>query len=964
MHRSIKLLLVIPLVWLMNGCAKVIGADPPNVTVNIANAFTAIPAGSLPVTLNATIANQHHNQGVTWSLSLANTGCSPACGTIVPQASPSYSAVYKPPARVPTNQTATITATSVEDPRQVFVFNFTITASVGVVITPKFSAQFAGGPPVTVSAQVTNDGLGAGVTWALTAGGASCSPACGTLSASAAPSLTAIYTPPTNPPSGANAKPSITANSVTDPTQSDSFSFSFPISVSISTKFAVQLVGAAPATVVAQVIDDVAAAGVTWTLTSNGISCAPGCGTISATPGLTAAYTPPADQPTGPNSTPTITATSVTDPSKSDSFTFTIRFLPLTVTITTKFTGQSVGGPPNTLTATVINDPANAGVTWTLSANGASCSPACGTITSPAGPTLTASYLPPATLPSGTDASPTITAASVTNPTKTDSFSFTIASASSLFQGDFAFLLRGYDVTGSPMSVAGSVTSDGNGSITAGEIDFNNGGGITRVPSAIGTYFVAPLFNGTLHGTFTITNFTFPNASSPTPIAFKFVLSSDGKRGKVVELDGLGFRNSGTMLAQDSAAIAAANPSGSYAFQLDSDSPFGGRSVAAGQMVIAGSSVAGIIDESKAADLSPRYTNAAFTSASFTAPDLSGRGTMSLTIAGVSPIPSVTRQYAYYIVNASQLNLIQIANDTTFGTLQAGIARLQKPLTANSVNTTSVLQMTGLDGTSTPNGVVFGPDVIIGVMNITPIAGGSTFSVNFYQNDLGSVISKQPDPNTGAPGENGTILFDPATGRGVLSDGPNFPTNVPPCGGFSSGFVNSAVFYLYDTGRGFIIDTDISTPTLPSVACPMTNNAYSGTLTPQAAGPFNSASVSGNLLAEFGASASPNIPNAALAFNIDSTGAFTAGGDVTSLDPPVQGGNLADVSFFGQSGNVSISDPTLGTGVISVPPGLFGDFNPKDQKFPFAAVFYMIDQNEFVGIGLGSVSGVMFFDPQ
>jgi len=968
MHRSIKILLALPLVWLLSGCSGTVGGDPPNVTVNITNSFASIPAGSLPVTLNVTIANQHHNDGVKWSLSLGNTGCSPECGTLTPSQSPSYNAVYKPPAKQPLNQTATITATSVEDPKQIFVFSFTITASVSVAITPKFTAQYAGGAPVSLSAQVTNDPFNAGVTWALTANGSNCSPSCGTLTSSAAPSFSATYTPPSNAPAGANAKPTITAASVSDPTQSDSVSFSFPISVTILKKFTVQVVEAAPVTLTAQVLDDLAGAGVTWALTANGASCSPACGTLtpSPAPSFSATYTPPSNQPSGGDASPTITATSVTDPTKSDSFTFTIKFLPLTVTITTSFTSQFVGGPPTAVVAQVINDPANAGVTWTLTANGVNCSPDCGTITSPQGPTLTATYLPPASLPTTVaDASPTITAASVTNPKKSASFTFKISSANSQFLGDFAFLLRGYDVTGSPMSVAGSVTSDGNGNITAGEIDFNNGGGITHVGAAIGTYTLAPLFNGTLHGAFTITNFTFPNTSGPLPITFKFVLSSDGKRGKVVELDGLGFRNSGTILAQDAAAIAAANPAGSYAFQLDSDSPFGGRSVAVGQMVIAGSSVTGIIDESKAADLSPRYTNAPVTSASFTLPDLSGRGTMSLTVTGVSPTPTTTRQYAYYVVNASQLNLIEIANDTTFGTVQAGIARLQKPLTASSVNTTSVLQMTGLDSMYTAtHTAVYGPDVIIGVMNTTAAAGGSTFGINFYENDLGNFISKQPDPNTGAPGENGTITFDPTTGRGVLSDGANLPTNVPPCGGFSAGFVNSAVFYLYDAGRGFIIDTDISTPTVQNVACPMTNNAFSGTLTPQVAGPFTSAFVTGNYLAEFGASASPNLPNAALTFNVDGTGAYTAGGDVTSLD--TQGGNLPDVSFTGKTGNVSISDPTLGAGVISVPPGLFGDFNPADQKFPFPALFYIIDQNEFVGIGFnaGTFSGVMFFDPQ
>jgi hypothetical protein len=954
-----KALLALPFVWLLYGCANAVPAGAPGISVNIANSFVAIPAGSQAVTLNVTIANQHHNQGVKWSLSLASEGCSPACGTLTPSPSPSYSAVYKPPAKPPLNQTATLTAASVEDPKQIFVFNFTITAPVSVKITQKFSSQFAGGPPATVSAQVLNDSFNAGVTWTLTTNGSSCSPACGTLSSPASPTLSATYTPPPNSPSGANASPTITATSVTDPTQSDSFSFTFPISVTITKKFAVQLVEGAPATVTAQVIDDVAGAGVSWTLTANGVSCSPACGTLSApaSPTLTATYTPPSIPPSGSDASPTITATSVTDPTKSDSFTFAIRFLPLSVTITTSFTSQSVGGPPATVAAQVINDPGNAGVTWTLTANGANCSPACGTLTSPPAPTLTATYLPPSSLPTGANASPTITAASVTNPAKKASFTFSIVSASSLFQGDFAFLLRGYDLTGSPMAVAGSITSDGNGNITAGEIDFNNGGGVTSIPSAKGTYFVAPAFNGALHGTITITNFTFPKSN--TPISFKFVLSSDGKRGKIVELDGIGFRNAGTILAQDSSALAAANPAGKYAFQLDSDAPFGGRTVAAGQLVIVSSGVTGIVDESKAGDLSPRYTHAALSSAVFTPPDLSGRGTMSLAVTGTSPTPNSTRQYAYYIVSASQLNLIEIAPDTTFGTVQAGVAQLQKPLTPTSVNTTSVLQMTGLDSTiSSNNTAVYGPDAIIGVMNIAPSTGGATtFNVNFDANDIGKILLGQA--------ENGSVVsFDPATGRGVLSD-PSNTTVIPPvCGGFGAGFVNSAVFYLSDAGRGFIIDTDISTPTVAGVVCPMTNNAFSGTLTPQAAGPFTADFISGNLIAEFGASASPELPNAELTFHVDSTtGAYTAGGDVTSLDS--QGGNLPNVSFTFGSGNLSVTDPALGRGIMELPAPLFGNFNPA-QKYPYPALFYVIDKNEFVSIAInsGTFSGVSFFDPQ
>jgi hypothetical protein len=291
--------------------------------------------------------------------------------------------------------------------------------------------------------------------------------------------------------------------------------------------------------------------------------------------------------------------------------------------------------------------------------------------------------------------------------------------------------------------------------------------------------------------------------------------------------------------------------------------------------------------------------------------------------------------------------------------------------------------MTGLDAAFGANRTpIYGSDVLIGVMNITTAQGGpTTFVLNYDENDLGNFIPHSTNTDAGIVGENGTIIsFDPNTGRGELFDGPTPGTNPPKCGGFSAGFVNSAVVYLYDAGRGFIIDTDISTPTPPvggtPPPCPITNNAFSGTLTPQALptgpspGQFAVTDfLAGNMIAQFGASASPNVPNAALTFNVDGTGGYTAGGDVTSLD--TQGGNLPDVSFTGKSGNVSISDsppttPVLGRGALQVPPGLFGDFNPADQKFPFLVVIYVVDHNQFVGIGFNSGfdSGLMFFDPQ
>lgn len=786
------------------------------------------------------------------------------------------------------------------------------------------------------------------VDWSLTYATQPCAPACGTLAPLGSSSAT--YTPPAAAPQYGQA--TITAFSSSDRSIMAVFSFtiSAPISVTIADKFSKQDAGSAKTALKATVSNDIANGGVVWTLTASGANCSPKCGTLAPgtdSPILTATYQPPAIPPSDASASPTITATSVTDSSKSDSFTFSIvpSLTPISVSITNKFSKQFAGGGTITVAATVSADSANAGVTWTLTAAGTNCSPGCGTLTPGAGsPTFTAEYQPPAAVPSDASASPTITATSVTDLSKVDSFTFSIASALSRLQGSYAILLRGYyDVPGTtiPMAIAGSVTADGKGNITAGEFDVDNGGGITSsTPNPIsGSYSIDVSFHGITRGR-VITNYTFPG--STINIAFDFVLSVDGKHGRAIESDGSGFINSGTILQQDSSALASANPDGTYAFGLDSDAPYGGRIVEDGRFVLAGGVISGgIVDQSKAANLTPIYSNDT-AQGSATKPDASGRGTLTLTVKGDST------QYAYYIVNSGQLNLVQIDQGLKFGTVQSGVAYAQTlPFTANSVNTTSVLQMTGIDALPNPSTGI-GPDVIIGVLNIS---GGNKFTLTFDENDLGTVLMTHP--------ASGLVDFDPTTGRGAFSD----------LGGFQSAFMDKSVFYLYDVGKGFIIDADISTcapgspppcvPATPSTA--ITNNAFSGTFTTQFGGPFSASSINGNLIGGFGATAIPDIPDIEAAITADSTaGAFTALGDMDTLS--TQKGNHRNVPF---GGTYFFLDASLGHGSGALPPFVFGDL-VSDQGATKFTSFYMICQNQFVLIGVqsGVQSGIDFFDPE
>jgi hypothetical protein len=269
------------------------------------------------------------------------------------------------------------------------------------------------------------------------------------------------------------------------------------------------------------------------------------------------------------------------------------------------------------------------------------------------------------------------------------------------------------------------------------------------------------------------------------------------------------------------------------------------------------------------------------------------------------------------------------------------VARLQKSLTANSIFGNSVIQWTGMD--VNPSTQAIGPDVLIGVMNVAPgNQNGSFFNLNFDSNDLGIILSNHPA--TGF-----VSSFDPATGRGLIH----------VAGGFQTGFVNDATFYLYDQGAGFIIDSDISTPAGTPPDLTSTNNAFSGTFVAQSAPPFGSNSISGGLILRSGASAIPLIPNITAGFTVDAVDGILNGlGDLTSADS--QTGNAPDVQFIGK---YLVPSATLGRNLAQFPAPFFGDFSSSN---PRNAVFYMIAPNQFVLIGAqsGLSSGVSFFTPQ
>jgi hypothetical protein len=715
-------------------------------------------------------------------------------------------------------------------------------------------------------------------------------------------------------------------------------------------QISVTLMGTMPAinaasgsvTIGANVDNDPTRRGVRWFLqvqtpTGNPIDCAPTCGTLSMQAPFSVTYTPPPTVPgtlvlpgtTQPTNfaSPMITAIAVADNRQNASVTFNIQGTPdqvLGVQISNPFTTIGTGGNAITLGVTLTNDVNNLGVSWALTFNGAPCigtltniSQVCGALinTTP----FHAVYLAPL-FPIGASAHPpmiTVTANSDITKSATDSFTVFHSTTPNALKGQFAFQLKGFDSNGKPMAIAGSFIADGSGGITNGAMDVNDNQVLSTITSFLnGNYYIDQNLRGNIGLT------TLLGSGTLSPPTFAYTLSADGTHGTIIGFDTDSANNllvSGTFEKQDATAFSLHGINNDYVFKLESNLP--DRYDAIGKISIDLDFQINVFIDTSRIGIGPSLVDAEFLGHLLKTPDSNGRGTVNL-----GPF-----NFVYYVVSSKLLYLVQSDPGTITNALWSGVVKIQniQSFTPATVNASSVFSLTGLDTINSAS---------------TPLASVGTLAISnqtnanllWDSNDGGNVLSQMSVMNQ-------AVTFqDPAlrTGRGTITI-----TN-----GHADGLVDSFVFYLADSGDGFLLDTTAGTD----------NRALVGDLLPQkGGGTFDNSTLAANLLVTSGGSTKPAIPNVEGSIT-PSNGNFTGLADLTfpsSAKVPLKA-TLAPNQDF--EGSYVILDANSGRGTAMVPGAFF------DRLDPVPAVFYLIGPNQGVLIGTqqGLNSGVSSFAPR
>jgi len=199
--------------------------------------------------------------------------------------------------------------------------------------------------------------------------------------------------------------------------------------------------------------------------------------------------------------------------------------------------------------------------------------------------------------------------------------------------------------------------------------------------------------------------------------------------------------------------------------------------------------------------------------------------------------------------------------------------------------------------------------------------------LDWDSNDAGTIVGPTSSANL-------VVTFDPSTGRGTIT----------VSNGSANGLFDNAVFYLLDSGKGFILDATTGA----------SNRALAGSFRRQTGGgSFGLSTLSNNMIVRSGGTSRADAGTLDGVFSVGSNNTYAL-----TLDSRVPG--LADVVNQTASGiQISSIDSTTGRGKVTIP----------GPTFNLSEVIYFVGPNQFVFMDMtpppnNSAAPIVFFDPQ
>ncbi len=436
--------------------------------------------------------------------------------------------------------------------------------------------------------------------------------------------------------------------------------------------------------------------------------------------------------------------------------------------------------------------------------------------------------------------------------------------------GQYALLLQGFDdATSNRFAIIGSFTADGNGNITNGVEDINGPAGYQAAVTFQGTYTVG-LDN---RGTATTSNSL--GVSNTFNFSLGALTGEVATAGNIIEFDdptgATGERGTGEIHMQNASNFGLSSINGPYALQ------FSGQQASAGSWYVnTGSFIAdgrgnltnGELDTNNAMGA---LQNGAFAATLAATSNTSANGRLTFVLTSGGQTTGV-----FYIVSHSQLLFMETDPESTAG-LEAGqvLAQTSSAFSNASLNSIAVEYEVGLGSTAAQ------PSAAVGFLTFNG-TGSATFSRDYSS---AGTTTTQAASLSYSVAANGRVIVQQAGAPFVY-------------------------LYLVDTNKGFIMSAG--------------NSATRGFFEQQAAGPFSTASISGNYF--LGNQPPPVTPMAAV------SGVLTAANGIASFTQDV---SSKSGLFIGETGSTTLTVAANGRATDNV------GINNND-------VYYIISATKFL----------------